>query len=166
MPYSAIQVANYILHLAGTKGQSLTPMQLLKLVYIAEGWHQKFYSLALIDEPIQAWKYGPVIPSLYFAIRNFGADAIEGLIRDPQDGTFPNLPADAEQAQMVVEQVYKVYGHLTGTELSRISHSPESPWSIVTKQGADIGRNKVIPAEELRTYFSKVYDQALMVNDA
>lgn len=65
MPYSAKAVANEFLHLAKDEGRSVTPMQLLKLVYFAYGWYWAFADDRLLDERVQAWKYGPVVPSVY-----------------------------------------------------------------------------------------------------
>ena len=59
------KIANEFLRLAKESGQSLTPMQLLKLVFIAHGWMLGLYGEPLISDDVQAWKYGPVIPDLY-----------------------------------------------------------------------------------------------------
>jgi|GEM_PF-5349088 len=40
MSYSPSVIANYFLDRASKEGRAVTPMQLLKLVYIAHGWHQ------------------------------------------------------------------------------------------------------------------------------
>ena len=69
--YDSGTVANHFLRLARQQGKSLTPMQLLKLVYIAHGWSLGLYGLPLVRDEIQAWQYGPVIPNLYNRIRNY-----------------------------------------------------------------------------------------------
>jgi uncharacterized phage-associated protein len=41
-------------------GNTLTPLQLLKLAYIAHGWSFPIRKQGLIGERIEAWQYGPV----------------------------------------------------------------------------------------------------------
>lgn len=79
-------VANEILNIAERSGLKLTPMQVLKLAYLAHGW-----SLSLLDRPLskhaaQAWQYGPVIPQIYRAFSRFGASHVDELARDKSTG--------------------------------------------------------------------------------
>ncbi|WP_369210846.1 Panacea domain-containing protein [Xylella fastidiosa] len=73
MPYSPATIANYFLQRASKEGRALTPMQVLKLVYIAHGWHLGFRKEPLIDESVEAWRHGPAIRSLYNKIKNMEA---------------------------------------------------------------------------------------------
>jgi uncharacterized phage-associated protein len=56
--------ANSFLALVGRASAALTPMQLLKPVYIANGWTRGLHRRPLIRNEIQAWQYGLVIPCL------------------------------------------------------------------------------------------------------
>ena len=64
-------VANYLVKKAASdvNGQPLTIVHLLKLVYFAHGWHLGRTGQPLINRPVEAWKYGPVIPEVYDAFR-------------------------------------------------------------------------------------------------
>ena len=73
---NAQTVADDILKLAKRRGMVLTPMQLMKLVYIAYGWYLAMHNARLFDDRIEAWKYGPVIPNLYHATKHFGGNII------------------------------------------------------------------------------------------
>jgi len=54
-----LAVANYLIGKAQSEGRSITPMQLIKLVYIAHGWTLGLYDQPLIGEQVEAWTYGP-----------------------------------------------------------------------------------------------------------
>src|SRR5262245_29920187 len=75
--YSALAVANYFLDLAKAKGLALDPMKLQKMIFFAHGWSLALYDEKLIDEPIQAWQYGPVVQSVYHEFKSFGAARID-----------------------------------------------------------------------------------------
>jgi len=51
-------------------------MQLIKLVYIAHGWTLGLYNQPLIGKQVEAWTYGPVIPSVYHDFKHYGRDPI------------------------------------------------------------------------------------------
>ena len=121
-------VANRFLDLANAKGDSLTPMQLLKLVYIAHGWMLGLYGRPLIRDDVEAWQYGPVIPRLYNSVRGFKSQPVVG-----------PLPAREEtlddKEKSIIDQVYEIYGDLSGPQLSRLTHAEGSPWQITYKPG-------------------------------
>jgi uncharacterized phage-associated protein len=73
MAYEAKAVANHFLDLAQDSRGTLSPMKIQKLVYFSHGWHLSINNgRALIDEAVQAWTYGPVIPSLYHEFKKYG----------------------------------------------------------------------------------------------
>ena len=76
MPYDPKAIANYFLTVAAEHNESLDPMKIQKLVYFANGWHLAVKGAPLINEQVEAWPYGPVIPSLYAAFRRFGDQPI------------------------------------------------------------------------------------------
>ena len=55
---SAVTVANKILELASAKNLKLSPLQLMKLVYMSQGWNLALNDAPLFDDRIEAWQYG------------------------------------------------------------------------------------------------------------
>jgi uncharacterized phage-associated protein len=121
---SSSTVANRFIELARADEQQLTPMQLLKLVFLAHGWMLGKHGRPLIGEPIEAWKYGPVIPTLYAKLRQYRADPVTANISGPYE------KLDRTEYNMIY-QVYKTYGALSGPRLSNITHIEGSPWRTV-----------------------------------
>lgn len=126
--YSPASVANFFLEHASQEGRAITPMQLLKLVYVAHGWYLGYTGQPLINEQVQAWRHGPVIKSLYDRIRNYGSGAVAGLISEGPFGGLPQ-PVGAE-ARPLLEGVWRNYARFSGIELSQMTHLPNTPWSI------------------------------------
>ena len=62
--FESLTVADGFLELSRERHRALTPMQLLKLVYIAHGWRLGLYGKPLIRDEIQAWQYGSYYSSL------------------------------------------------------------------------------------------------------
>ena len=122
---SSLVVANRFLELAEQNGDALTPMQLLKLVYIAHGWMLGLYGRPLICDEVQAWQYGPVIPKLYNKTKAFGSRPITEQLGPIDDGEGGLDSSEAD----VVAQVYELYGKFSGAGLSRITHAEGTPWT-------------------------------------
>ncbi|MBN9555723.1 MAG: DUF4065 domain-containing protein [Alphaproteobacteria bacterium] len=123
-------IANEILRVAEAHGNSLTPMQLLKLAYIAHGWSLGLYGNPLISNDVQAWQYGPVIPDLYNAVKNFRGRPVQFPIEGAPHGDVLT-PAEAN----LIRQVVQLYGDKSGPALSRLTHAPGTPWAQVYEDG-------------------------------
>lgn len=116
---SSITIANEFLELAKESKNPLTPMQLLKLVYIAHGWMLGIYNRPLVKDRVEAWQYGPVIPALYKQIRKYRSNPVSAKIK-PFGQREDSLDDDERD---IIRQVYGVYGEMSGPRLSRITHA-------------------------------------------
>lgn len=142
--YSPIQVVNKFIQLAKESGRTLTHMQLQKLLYVAHGFSLAFYDRPLLNDPVCAWKYGPVIPSVYASLRKYGAEPVIHPIGD----TFPELD---ERTNALLKSVYDTYGKLTGTQLSAFTHRENTPWSSTWQNRGDIISDNLI-----KDYYSRL----------
>ncbi|MBO9724294.1 MAG: SocA family protein [Novosphingobium sp.] len=122
-------VANRFLELAREQGRSLTPMQVLKLVYIAHGWMLGLNDRPLINQPVEAWQYGPVVRDVYNSVRQFGRDYVTSDLLAP--------PGQLEPLEdNMVQQVFDLYGKMDGIQLSNITHMPNTPWAQMYRHGS------------------------------
>lgn len=120
-------------------------MQLQKLVFLAQG-----LSLAFLDEPltyhnIHAWQWGPVLPQLYKRFSAYGSGGIEHPA--PTDEVIP----EQDQAQEIIQAVWKNYGKFTGPQLSSLTHKPGSPWDITWKST----QYGIIPTSLIQDFYRK-----------
>ncbi|TFL16017.1 Panacea domain-containing protein [Jannaschia formosa] len=127
---SALTAADEILKIAKRRGITLTPMQLVKLTYIAHGWSLAVLNRDLFGDRIEAWKYGPVIPVLYHATKKYGRSPVPAHLID--ENSPSSLPADV---QSFLEDVVEKYGSLSGFALSNLTHREGSPWHQVYEDG-------------------------------
>lgn len=138
-PYTPQHVANFFLDRAEEEGISLTQLKLMKLVYIAYGWYLAITGEKLFIENIQAWKHGPVIPSLYHEFKHFGSQPIEGRATsfdwESLDTSIPRIPQSDETTLNVLSLVWDVYKRFTGSALVRKTHEEGSPWAKAYKEG-------------------------------
>jgi len=144
--HKATDVADYVLWLACESEKSLTPMQLLKLVYLCHGWMLGIHARPLIWENVEAWKYGPVIPSVYHAYKKFGGGPIPIVPKDEPEG-FDEPERD------IMKQVWDAYGRFNGIQLSTITHEKNSPWDITFRDDA---RGVPIPNDLIADHFGKL----------
>lgn len=161
MTYSALSIANYFIKLAKLpqdEGQSLpplTPMKLIKLVYLAHGWNLGLRGEPLINEHVEAWQYGPVIASVYHEFKKFGNDRIEQYALTGED----RLDAD-EQTRELLNKVWAVYGELTAFQLSNMTHEANSPWDQAWNgQGGKKHLNHSIDNELIKKYFNDLAER-------
>lgn len=141
----SISIANRFIQLAREDGKTLTIMQILKLVYIAHGWHLGLCHEPLISDEVQAWQYGPVVPKLYQALRHYRTRPVEREIPARKSGVLN------PSAEDIIRQVYKLYGRLPGPALSRITHVSGSPWTQVYEPGSF---GTVIPDDLIEDYYA------------
>lgn len=76
---SPIEIAKYFLIKAEKDGELITPLKMQKLVYFAYVFYliSKRGKERLFEEKIEAWPAGPVIPSLYRKLKEYGSAPIK-----------------------------------------------------------------------------------------
>ena len=165
MAYNAKAVANYLLDLANVEGEAITPMKLQKLIYYAHGWHLAVTGQPLITDKVEAWEYGPVVPSVYQDFKRFGNEPITSPAQDFRwdNGqvavSTPEIPVgDAHEAtREILRRVWDVYKGRTALELSRMTHAPDSPWSQVAAPfGGKAQTGVTISNRLIRSYFAEM----------
>ena len=126
---------------------SFTPMQLIKMVYIAHGWMLGLFSRPLIKQPVEAWKYGPVVPDVYYAIKHYRNKPVNECIGGVVNEAFDDYELE------LIDKIREVYGTFSGVKLSAITHETGTPWSKVILNRKTFGRGVVIPNSLIEEYY-------------
>ena len=169
---SAGIVANSFLALSLQSRIPVSPLKLIKLVYMAYAWWLAVRRERLFDEPIEAWDYGPVIPSLYHEFKRYGRTPITEMSN--QFEFSDNVQADASsydkeygmcipipgpdvskeklaELEKAMKWVWKTYVPYTAVELSRMTHQAGSPWDEARED-----QRKHLRDDDIHRHFRKI----------
>ena len=157
--YSAKAVANYFLVKGEDENIDISPMKILKLVYVAHGWYLAMAGEPLIKDKVEAWEHGPVIPELYFEFRHYRSDPIQGRAQEqitPSISTLENQPSNLEfTTEDFLDAVWNAYKNFTAIQLSNMTHQPKTPWHT-TKREVKFKKNPPIDNVTIQDYYRKM----------
>lgn len=153
--YTPSHIANFFLQKGKEEKMAITQLKLMKLVYLGYGWVLATLNSRLFCEEIEAWKYGPVVPSLYHEFKHFGYSPINepSICFDLEDGTVTVPHIDTkDKSAVILEKVWDIYKHLSASALVQKTHEPNSPWH---KHYDPSVFGKIIPDDDIKAYFKK-----------
>lgn len=144
---SALHIARYlILH----SDKLLTPLHVDKLVFFSHGWTLGLFRRPLITDTVEAWKYGPVIPSVYHAYKKYGGQGLgPHHLNMSSDTTIIDKLFTSEEKE-VMDTVLQIYNYRPAAELIAITHEEGSPWS---QHYVEDQRYTEIPIGTIQAYY-------------
>ena len=154
--YRAEAIANEILDLGVRYKTSIEHLKLQKLLYIAFGCCTYFLDRYIFADPIEAWKYGPVVPSIYYEFQECGKDIITKEKRaytfDFFDDTKPikaKINKEDTKLKNCLDIIFKVYKDLPPSKLISLTHEKGTPWD----KHYDGTQHKEIPKKDIKKYY-------------
>jgi uncharacterized phage-associated protein len=136
---TAQDVAQYFLSLVNEdEGDLMSNHKLQKLLYYAQGFHLAVFDKPLFSDNIEAWTYGPVVPSVYHAYKHLGSQAI------PRPDHI-DLTTFDEETIGLLDEVFSVYGQYSAFALRDLTHI-EPPWRDTVSGG-------IISHDAMKDYF-------------
>lgn len=146
MTRDAIEIAD---HFIARSGNTKTHLQVQKMTYFAHGFMLGVYGIPLIHDKVEAWDWGPVIPSLWKRFRRYGSDIILAKPRPPREPF-------TDREQEILDAVWNYYGKFCGYYLSSIAHDDgsgrETPWARCHVRG----KNRPIPDDTTEQYYKQL----------
>ena len=152
--HNPCSIANEFIKLALEDNDPIDPITLQRLMFFAHGWMLAIHKKPLHYGSWQAWKYGPILPQVYFNLSYFRANPIPAVIQ------FADVADLSDDARNIIDFVYKDYRPMGYQRLSDMARAKGSPWYKV-KWGI-FGR-LVISNDKIQKYFSKMH-QKIEVN--
>ena len=126
MKKTAQEIAEYIISYFSNIATNsiegdLTNLKLQKLLYYTQALSIKRDNKNLFDDVIEAWDYGPVVPSVYHQYKSFGREIL--------DIKKPNLLLGPYDTKVLVDQIIEDKGRYTGIALMHMTHQ-DNAWKI------------------------------------
>ena len=150
--YSSKTIANYFID----NCEQISLIKLIKLIYFSHGWYLAIFNKPLIDECIQAGKYGVEIETIKKEfIREFGGK--EFITRKAIEYNYtPTINFEDKETIDFLNKIIEVYNKLTAIQLSNLSHFNGSPWKkIYNEYNGLIPKNMIIQDSDMKEYFLK-----------
>lgn len=138
--YSAVSVANYII----AHASNVTNLKLQKMLYYIQGFALVRLGHELFRDYIEAWTYGPVVPTVYETFKEWGSCTIGQVV-----------PAEEIESPIIrsfLDGLIRTMEPYSGSDLVAMTHKSDTPWSQVWRGG--LGRCCIIPSELIRSYFA------------
>lgn len=123
-----INVGNTILQRAFIENVDITPMKLQKLLYCLYKEYYKRTKRPLFGERFEAWKYGPVLPSIYAAFKQYGSNSIKNYARDASGKIYVVDMNSSIDFWNSFYKVWELYKNVDGIVLSSYTHRADSAW--------------------------------------
>ncbi len=161
--YSAASVANAFLSKSFDKKKTISPMKIQKLIYFANGFYLAEQDKPLVNEVFEAWRFGPVLNSLYHQCKYFNKNGISKYLGDFDSELGKLTPApfpEEESAMEVIEYVWREFGDVPAMALSKWTHHKGGPWDVVTNGGTQTLLHQEVPNAAIKEYFeNRMYKQ-------
>ncbi len=125
--YSTLAIANIVLKIALDFGLEINKMKLNKLCFLIHGSFLAILDNSPFDEPVEAWRHGPMFPSLF---NELGKDGVKTL-------SFPitkNTIILSDSELNIVKKTVENFGHFQAFTLSDILQKENSPWFLTFNQ--------------------------------
>jgi uncharacterized phage-associated protein len=115
---------NFLIRSFGGK-LPITSMKMQKMLYFLYRDYYQETGISLFSERFSAWKYGPVLESVYYTYKSFGSNSIT---------SYGGIPAysikeeDDQRLKMLIDKIWETSKPYNGIYLSQLTHKPESAW--------------------------------------
>jgi len=129
MNITALNVANNILKRAFAEDIDITPMKLQKIIFCTYKEYLKKTGLSLFEEDFEAWRYGPVLPSVYNEFKHRGANQIDDFAEINKRGIYRIVTEQGNEVfKGIVNRTWDTYKYYSGTDLSAFTHGENTAW--------------------------------------
>ena len=130
----------------------VTPMKLQKLLYYCQGYSLGLTGKPAFEDKIEAWKYGPVVDSVYQEYKKYNRGIIP----------YEEIKEEEIQDDMlraIVRLVLSDKSRYSGGTLARATHN-EAPWKNSYKGSlGGLYMNGEISKNEIKNYFAEEFQK-------
>lgn len=156
--YSAIDVSRYVINYSNDKKYGISNLKLQKILYLIQAYFLIVEKQACFSDAIEAWDFGPVVPAVYHAYKQYGAGNIPRISSyvdfDDQNiwntRRIPYQKGILSQAdRSLMRDVVDMFKDYSASDLVTLTHN-QSPWINAYRKHA----NNEITIESIKQYFN------------
>ncbi|HCN53852.1 MAG TPA: hypothetical protein DIS88_08710 [Prevotella sp.] len=157
--YNALDVSRYIINYSNDKNYGISNLKLQKILYFVQAYfltstedHHPCFS-----DTIEAWNFGPVVPSVYHEFKQYGAGDIPSIqsyinfdssnVWNSERVEYKNYISQEDQDR--INAVVDKFSDYSASDLVALTHR-QSPWIDAYAPY----RNNEITNEAIRKYFT------------
>ncbi len=151
--YKAKDIAEYIIYLGsleigddkGYFSDGITHLRLQKLLFLSQLHYIIWENKILFDDKIEAWEYGPVIPSVWDEYKEYKGKPIKY-----KENYLPNILTKKDK-DTILKEIWNVYGCYTADILIKILHEHK-----VWIESFHNSINKTITTEAMKNFSNSI----------
>ena len=143
--YKAITVANYIIDYSNRNNKPVSNLKLQKLLYYVQAAFLVERSKPAFSNDISAWKYGPVVESVYHVFKIYANDSINHINED----ITSDIISDIEDKE-IIEKVVSSYFEYDPIQMMLKTHR-EDPWINSNK----LEKGSIIGNDDIKEFYSQ-----------
>ncbi len=123
--YNALDVAKFVVNECREAKKPVDNLKLQKILYFLWIDYYKLTGKKLFEDRIEAWKYGPVIVTVYRKYRSCVAEPI----------LFEEESSLSDDDKAILKPLIEKYNGWTVSKLVRDTHEKNGPWDINYEEG-------------------------------
>lgn len=135
--YNALDIAKYVINYCNEKQKPISNLKLQKILYFLWIDYFKATQQYLFSNEIYAWKFGPVVPDVYYEFCAYG-----GL---PIEKNF-SITLEAKD-KLIVDNIIDKYSKLSAFQLVEKTHQSNTAWY---KTFNEIGQKEIISFKQIK----------------
>ncbi len=144
---TALSVANFFIE--QKNNDNVDVLKLNKIVYIALGFSLALKDFDLFKDEVQAWKMGPVVPSVYHSFKDKKYNVLTTPAEIDGEELVPKITKEDEEIYSLLTTVWNIYRDKNGKTIMGHTHTDGTPWSVCY----DGSRHKVIDRDLIKVYY-------------
>lgn len=161
--YRAEDIARYIIKTCSDREYGISNRKLQKLLYFVQAYFlvEADYQKKAFFDRIEAWTFGPVVPSVYRKFRRFGAMTIpfERTYITEDEGSHwgvkrvdYNDGAISDHDKKGINSVIEMFKDYSAVDMMNLTHT-QQPW-LQAYDPESPRENKEITPQSIKDYFS------------
>lgn len=141
--YNALDVAKYVIGYCRENGYSVSNLKLQKILYFIQAEFLISNGNPCFVDQIEAWDFGPVVPSVYHEYKEFGSSNIVNFVDSGRPARITNRDA------ALIDGIIDECSGYSASALVEITHN-QRPWVDAYQKYY----NNPISNDSIEEYFS------------